>query len=279
MTRKNGTRPATGTAKQSVQHAAEVVAPYAASARDQYTHMAHEARERLGPKVSDLAESAHVAYGAHVAPRMKKVRRAMPGELDRTAAGAARRACEAAAYATPRIVAAAAATKAAAAATKAVAGPATREAAARGTAALSALKGEVSPEEISELARKRHRREVVSRTAKGTMVVGALGAGAVVAWRWWDRQVNPDWMVEPPDATEPADADAATTRMVDDTEYMDRDARIDRADAGRAPDADADAQARQAAADMDAEGGGTPRSEAGDPTDTGRAYYEREDDL
>ncbi|MFW6692554.1 DUF5324 family protein [Streptomyces sp. MAR4 CNX-425] len=274
MTRKNGTRPATGTAKHSVQHAAGVVAPYAASARDQYTQLAHEARERLGPKVSDLAESAQVAYGAHVAPRMKKVRRAMPDELDRTAGDAARRAREAAAYATPRIVGAAAATKAAAAATKAAAAPATREAAARGTAALSALKGEVSPEEIGELARKRHRREVVGRTAKGTVVVGALGAGAVVAWRWWDRQVNPDWMVEPDDATEP-DADASTTRIVDDTEYLDRETRIDRADAGPDPDA----QARQAAADMDAEGGGTARSEAGDPTDTSRAYYEREDDL
>lgn len=275
MTRKNGTRPAPGTAKHSVQHAAEVVAPYATSAREQCTHMAHEARERLGPKVSDLADSAHVAYGAHVAPRMQKARRAMPHELDRTAAGTARRAREAAAYATPRVVGAAAVAKAAAAATKAAAGPVTRAAAARGTAALSALKGEVSPEEIGELARKRHRRELVGRTAKGTVVVGVLGAGAVVAWRWWDRQVNPDWMVEPPEATEPDTDAASTTRIVDDTESADRETRIDRADAGPDPDA----QARQAAADMDAEGGGTPRSEAGHPTDTSRAYYEREDDL
>lgn len=275
MTRKNGTRPAPGTAKQSVHHAAEVVAPYATSARDQCAHMAHEARDRLGPKVSDLADSAQLAYGAHVVPRVKKVRRAMPDELDRTATDAARKARGAAAYAAPRIVGAAAATKAAASATKHAAGPATRQAAARGTAALSALKGEVSPEEIGELARKRHRREVVARTAKGTVVVGALGAGAVVAWRWWDRQVNPDWMVEPPDATEP-DADASTTRIVDDTEYMDRETRIDRADAGPDPDA----PEGRAAADMDAEGGGTARrSEAGEPTDTGRAYYEREDDL
>ncbi|WP_407566247.1 DUF5324 family protein [Streptomyces sp. 184] len=252
--RKNGVRPATGTAKQSVQHAAEVVAPYAASAREQCTHMAHEARERLGPRVSDLAESAQGAYGAHVEPRMRKMRRAMPDELDRTATDAARRAREAAAYATPRIVGAAAATKAAAVATKAVAGPATREAAARGTAALSALKGEVSPEEIGELARKRHRRETIARRVKSTVVFGALGAGAVFLWRWWDRQVNPDWMVEPSDATEPS-GDASTTRIVDDTEYMDRETRIDRADAGKDP------QANGAATDMDAEGGGTARSD------------------
>ncbi|WBB57881.1 DUF5324 family protein [Streptomyces sp. WMMC500] len=273
MTRKNGARTATDTAKHSVQQAAEAMAPYAASARNQCAHMAHEARERFGPKVSDLATSAQVAYCAHLEPRVRKVRRAVPGELDRTAADAARRARDAAAYAAPRIVGAAAATKAAAVATKAAAGPATRQAAARGTAALSALKGEVSPAEIDELARKRHRREVVGRTAKGTVVAGALGAGALVAWRWWDRQVNPDWMVEPTDATEPG-TDASTTRIVDDTEYMDRETRIDRADAGQDPDA----QARQAASDMDAEGGGTARSEAGEATDTGRAYDEREND-
>ncbi|MFF0724999.1 DUF5324 family protein [Streptomyces sp. NPDC004134] len=274
MTRKNGARTATDTAKQSVQQAAEAVAPYAATARDQCAHMAHEALERFRPMVSDMAANAQVAYGAHLEPQVRKVREAVPGELDRTASDVARRAREAAAYAAPRVLGAAAATKAAAVATKAAAGPATRQAAARGTAALSALRGEVSPAEIDRLARRRHRRAVVGRTVKRTAVVGALGAAAVVAWRWWDRQVNPDWMVEPPEATEPG-GDASTTRIVDDTEYMDRETRIDRADAGR----DLDAQARQAAADMDAEGGGTARSEAGEPTDTGRAYYEREDDL
>ncbi|WP_181788612.1 DUF5324 family protein, partial [Streptomyces phytophilus] len=91
MTRKNGARTATDTARQSVQQAAGAVAPYAATARDQCAHMAQEARERLGPKVSDLATSAQVAYGAHVGPHMRKVRRAVPDELDRTAADAARR--------------------------------------------------------------------------------------------------------------------------------------------------------------------------------------------
>lgn len=274
MTRKNGARTATETARQSVQQAAGAVAPYAATARHQCAHMAHEARERLAPKVSDLATSAQVAYGAHVGPHMRKVRSAVPDELDRTAADTARRAREAAAYAAPRIVGAAAATKAAAAATKAAAGPATRQVAARGTAALSALKGEVTPAELDHLARRRHRREVVGRTAKRLGVLGALGAAAVVVWRWWDHQINPDWMVEPPDATEPG-TDASTTRIVDDTEYMDRETRIDRADAGR----DQDAQTREAAADMDFEGGGTARSENGESTDTRRAYYEREDDL
>lgn len=215
MTRKNGARTATDTAKQSVQQAAEAVAPYAATARDQCTHMAHEALERFRPMVSDMAANAQVAYGAHVEPQVRKVRQAVPDELDRTASGVARRAREAAAYAAPRVLGAAAATKAAAVATKAAAGPVTRQTAARGTAALSALRGEVSPAEIDRLARRRHRRAVVGRTVKRTAVVGALGAAAVAVWRWWDRQVNPDWMVEPrrprnPAATPPPPGSSTT---------------------------------------------------------------------
>ncbi len=35
-------------------------------------------------------------------------------------------------------------------------------------------------------------------------MLGALG-GAYAAWRWWDKQANPDWLVEPPVATEVGD--------------------------------------------------------------------------
>lgn len=41
-----------------------------------------------------------------------------------------------------------------------------------------------------------------SRLAKGLVVLGILAGGAFAAWKWWDKQANPDWLVEPPAATE-----------------------------------------------------------------------------
>jgi len=29
-----------------------------------------------------------------------------------------------------------------------------------------------------------------------------VAGGAFAAWKWWDKQANPDWLVEPPAATE-----------------------------------------------------------------------------
>ena len=57
MTRIDSVRAATGSAKDSVLHAAEVVAPYADTAKDRAAHYAHEARVRLAPKVTQAAES------------------------------------------------------------------------------------------------------------------------------------------------------------------------------------------------------------------------------
>ena len=37
---------------------------------------------------------------------------------------------------------------------------------------------------------------------KYLLVLGILAAGAFAAWKWWDKQANPDWLVEPPAATE-----------------------------------------------------------------------------
>jgi hypothetical protein len=249
VTRKNA-HTATGTAKENVLHAAEVVAPYADSAKEQYRHLAHETRERLGPKVAELAQEAQEAYDIYLVPRMKKARAALPEDMDRAATRTAAGARKAAAYAAPRIGAAAAATKAAASAGKAAAGPAGKEAAARGGAALAALRGEVSAAEIQKLARKRQRRETVGRAARNVAVVGVVGAGVVLAWRWWDRQVNPDWLVEPPAATE-VFAEDAEVRIDDDTEYLNRDARMDSADAALDPEV----QVKQAETDMESEGG------------------------
>ncbi|MQY12687.1 hypothetical protein SRB5_28250 [Streptomyces sp. RB5] len=249
------------TASATVRHAAEVVAPYASSARDQYlqiagqcAHYAAEARGRYGPKVAGMAQDAHQAYGTHVAPRMRKARAKMPDGVDRAATRAADGTRRAALYTAPRVIGAAVATRQ-------FAVPVARETWSRSHAALHALRGHITPEEIDALARRRRRRSVAGRAARNAAVAGVLGAGAVAAWRWWDRQVNPDWLVEPPAAAEVRQE----ARIEDDTEYMDREARVEHAETS--PDTDLDTE--QQPEDL---------NEAGEPTDTTRAYYEREDD-
>ncbi|WP_073950642.1 DUF5324 family protein [Streptomyces kebangsaanensis] len=199
MTRIDSVRAATGSAKDSVLHAAEVVAPYADTAKERAAHYAHEARVRLAPKVSLAADQARVQYGAHVAPRLEQARtQAMayvPPKVDLAAQQAAERtrraARQAAEYSRPRIEQA-----------RAAAGPVADEAAARGAAALVALRGQVPARKIQKLARRQQRRCRAGRAAKMFAVVGVLAGGAFAAWKWWDKQANPDWLVEPPAATE-----------------------------------------------------------------------------
>jgi hypothetical protein len=195
VTRIDSVRAATGSAKDSVLHAAEVVAPYADTAKDRAAHYAHEARVRLAPKVSQAADQARVQYGAHVAPRLEQARTHVPPKVDQAAHEAAARtalaARQAADYSRPRLEQAMAA-----------AGPVRDEATARGVAALAALRGQVSPKEIQKLVRKHERRARAGRAMKMLLVVGALAGGAFAAWKWWDKQANPDWLVEPPEATE-----------------------------------------------------------------------------
>ncbi|WP_406457625.1 DUF5324 family protein [Streptomyces sp. NBC_01622] len=195
MTRIDSVRSATGSAKDSVLHAAEVVAPYADTAKDKAAYYAHEARVRLAPRVSLAADQARVQYGAHLAPRLEQARTHVPPKVDQAAQEAAVRtrkaAQQAAEYSRPRIEQAVAA-----------AGPVRDEAAARGAAALAALRGQVSPKEIQKLVRKHERRARAGRLAKGLAVLGILAGGAFAAWKWWDKQANPDWLVEPPAATE-----------------------------------------------------------------------------
>jgi hypothetical protein len=195
VTRIDSVRAATGSAKDSVLHAAEVVAPYADTAKDRAAHYAHEARVRLAPKVSQAADQARVQYGAHVAPRLEQARTHVPPKVDQAAHEAAVRtalaARQAADYSRPRLEQAMAA-----------AGPVRDEATARGVAAMAALRGQISPKEIQKLVRKHERRARAGRAMKMLLVVGALAGGAFAAWKWWDKQANPDWLVEPPAATE-----------------------------------------------------------------------------
>ncbi|MFE3033556.1 DUF5324 family protein [Streptomyces canus] len=195
MTRIDSVRAATGTAKESVLHAAEAVAPYADTAKDKASHYATEARVRLAPKVSQAAEQARVQYGAHLAPRLEQARTHVPPKVDQAAHEAAERtrkaARQAADYSRPRIEQAVAA-----------AGPVREEAAARSVAALAALRGQISPKEVQKLVRKHERRARAGRLAKALAVAGIVAGGAYAAWKWWDKQANPDWLVEPPAATE-----------------------------------------------------------------------------
>jgi hypothetical protein len=95
VTRIDSVRAATGSAKDSVLHAAEVVAPYADTAKDRASHYAHEARVRLAPKVSQATEQARaqalMQYGAHVAPRLEQARSHVPSKVDLAAHEAAAR--------------------------------------------------------------------------------------------------------------------------------------------------------------------------------------------
>ncbi|MEV4425558.1 DUF5324 family protein [Streptomyces sp. R-07] len=192
MTRMDSVRAATGSAKESVLHAAEVVAPYAETAKDQATHYAHEARVVIGPKLSKAAQQARTQarsqYDCYVAPHV-------PPRVDAAAHRAAvqtrRAARQAADYTVPRVESAVAAT-----------GPVFEEAGSRSTAAWAALRGQVTPKEINKIVKKHERRARAGRLAKGLVVLGVLVGGAFAAWKWWDKQANPDWLVEPPAPTE-----------------------------------------------------------------------------
>ncbi|TLQ44837.1 DUF5324 family protein [Streptomyces marianii] len=207
MTRMDSVRAATDTAKESVLHAAEAVAPYAGTAKDQTAVYAHQARVALEPKVKKAARrarhQARVQYKSHVAPHV-------PPQMDDAAHRAAvmtrNAARQAADYTTPRLEHAVA-----------VAQPVGQEAVARSAAALAALRGSVTADDIRKLARKNERRAKCGSAAKGALVVGAVAAGLFAVWKWWDKQANPDWLVEPPAATEVPDRSPSSVEGSDES--------------------------------------------------------------
>ncbi|MGV9337254.1 DUF5324 family protein [Streptomyces sp. NPDC003688] len=199
MTRIESVRAATGSAKDSVLHAADVVAPYADTAKERAAYYAQEARVRLAPVMSQAADQARVQYDALLAPRLEQALAHVPPKVDQAAQEAAeltrKAAKQAAEYSRPRIEQAVAA-----------AGPVYDEAATRGAAALVALRGNVSAKQIKKLARRNERRCTARRTLKYAAVAALVAGTALAAWKWWDKQANPDWLVEPPAATEMPDA-------------------------------------------------------------------------
>ena len=206
VTRMESVRAATGTARRRLRHAAEVVEPAAHTARRSAARYARQAKARWGPQVSSAARRARTAardsYGTHLEPQLARLRSALPPEVDRAATRVTRStrdvARKAAQYAGPRLEAA-----------REAAGPVREEAAARSLAALAALRGEVTPREVARLRARRRRRARVAGVAKGVAALGALAGAAWLAWWWWERQSNPDWLTEPSAATEVPDGASA----------------------------------------------------------------------
>ncbi|MFI1830217.1 DUF5324 family protein, partial [Streptomyces sp. NPDC020412] len=80
------------------------------------------------------------------------------------------------------------------------------------------------------------------RAVKGLAIVGVVAVGAFAAWKWWDRQANPDRLVEPPAATEVPGRDPLSS--VDGSpEALDPEVRAKQADADAA-DRDEDGPGR-----------------------------------
>ncbi|MFI5756035.1 DUF5324 family protein [Streptomyces sp. NPDC051569] len=203
MTRMDSVRAATGSARESVQHAAEAVAPYAGTAKEQAALYAQEARVRLAPTMTKAAQQARtqaqqarIQYSTRVAPHVPHVPPKVDDAAHRAAVRTRKAARQAADYTVPRVGQAVA-----------TAQPVAVEAAARSAAALAALRGQVTAKEVRKLVKKHERRARAGRLAKGLAVVGVLAGGAFAAWKWWDKQANPDWLVEPPAATEVSDRD------------------------------------------------------------------------
>ncbi|MCQ4083242.1 DUF5324 family protein [Streptomyces sp. RB6PN25] len=231
MTRTESVRHAAATTKESVRHAAVVAAPYAGTAKDTAVHYAGEARRRIAPKVSsaagqarDVARAQYDAYLAErIADRIAQAKGAVPPGVSTSAAQTVKHAREtarqAAEYASPRVGHAVETARAAAE-------PVREEAVARGAAALAALRGQVSARDIDKLLHRQERRAKCGRFARRLMVLGTLAGGGVAVWRWWNRQANPDWLVEAPSPTEVADqtttsetaADRAHLKSVDGPE-------------------------------------------------------------
>ncbi|MEV7613088.1 DUF5324 family protein [Streptomyces sp. NPDC089799] len=224
MTPKDSAHAAAESAKDAVRYAADAVVPYAETVRDAAVHYATEANDRLTPKVSyaaqEAARQARSAYDCHLHPRMKAARSHVPANMDRAAVMAVHKTREAARqaadYTTPRIEQAIAAGR-----------PYAEEAASRSTAAYAALRGQVSAKEVQKLVRRHERRAKCGHALKWVAVTGVVIGAAYAAWRWWDKQSNPDWLVEPPAATELSERDSEPPNLDDELRAKEADASSD----------------------------------------------------
>lgn len=204
MTRIDSVRNAADTTKDSVRHAAEVAAPYASTARDEAARYAQQA----GVYAQQAGTYARRAYDAKLAAQVRQAREqawaAVPPKAAVAVETAARKTAQgaktAADYTVPKV-------STAVAATRAVAVPVTTEVLVRGGAALQALRGQVTADDIDHLVRQKARRRQAAHAFR-TAVLAGVAAGAVfAAWRWWSAQADPEWLVEPTEPTEARESD------------------------------------------------------------------------
>src|SRR5882757_2321163 len=192
VTRIDSVRHAADITKDSVRHAAEVAAPYAGTAKDGAVHYSRQAgakaKESYDARLADRVEQAREQALAAVPPKA--------ANAVGTAAKRTKKSAKAAAdFTAPRI-------GTAVAVTRATAGPAKDEVVLRGGAALQALRGQVSAADIDRLVRRRVRRQQTGRVFRGMVVAGLVGGAAFATFKWWSKQSNPDWLVEPSEPTE-----------------------------------------------------------------------------
>ncbi len=234
MTRLDSARETAGKTK-------ETLAPYAATARETALHYADEAKQRVGPALEALgpklgtaaerartgaAQTAHNAqlqYDRLVVPQLHQAFSNLPPEAQQNTLKAIHRAQEAALAAKHSAAKVAGQTKAtiapkvaqAVGEARAAVVPVALEAQTRGAAAITALQGHVTSAEIGELAAKNIKKEQRNGWATGLAVAGTIAVGSgVIAWQWWRRQSNPEWLVEPPTVQTPPNTSRSGSHAV-----------------------------------------------------------------
>ncbi|MFE2106621.1 DUF5324 family protein [Kitasatospora sp. NPDC059463] len=179
------------------------------SARATAGNLADNARQQA----TQAAHTVRVQYDRHIAPQVGHAFASLPPEAQQNALKALHRTQEAALAArhsaaraadqarstvTPKVVHAVEEARAAVV-------PVAHEAQTRGAAALTAMRGNVTSAEISDLAARNARRSCRTGWATGLAVAGVIAiAGGIATWQWWRHRSNPEWLVEPPSAARPA---------------------------------------------------------------------------
>ncbi|MFE7559683.1 DUF5324 family protein [Kitasatospora sp. NPDC057500] len=179
------------------------------SARATAGNLADNARHQA----THAAQAVRVQYDRHIAPQVGHAFASLPPEAQQNALKALHRTQEAALAArhtasraadqarctvAPKVVHAVEEARAAVV-------PVAHEAQTRGAAALTAMRGNVTSAEISDLAARNARRSRRAGWATGLAVAGVIAIGTGIAtWQWWRHRSNPEWLVEPPSLARPA---------------------------------------------------------------------------
>ncbi|MEY9870854.1 hypothetical protein ABH931_000308 [Streptacidiphilus sp. MAP12-33] len=204
------------TAREAASRTREQLVPYAVSAKDAAAQYSGAAWQKAAPvieqAVDQARQAAQTAVQSQVVPLWEKGRGSVPPAVDDAVTKAARQAAHQARVAArqAREAAAMAAEQARALAQERVlpaAELAAQEVHDRSLAALPVLRGQVSLAEVEALtaahARAASRRGRWARRGFTLLALGALATGGLAAWKWYRKQSNPDWLVEPPTTSIP----------------------------------------------------------------------------